>query len=119
VARGIKKTAVPAMPTTIHEAELATDGSGAVYKGNRIDEPTAVAKRKASLDVVVCGSDLATNRTQAREIERQVSPAFVFHNAHPSSGPDALPHFQPAKRPPAGHTFYEGSTRRFKARNQP
>ena len=119
MAKGAKKSAGSVIPTTIHEATLARDGSGSVYKGSQIDEPTAIARRKANRDVVVCGSDLAANRTQAREIEQQVSPAFIFHNAHTSNGPDALPHFQPANRPPAGHTFYEGSTKRFKAKKQP
>jgi hypothetical protein len=102
--------------TTIHEATLATDGSGAVYKEAQIGEPNAVARRQANGDVVVCGADLTMNRAQARAIERQVSPAFVYDNAHTSTGPDALPHFQPAIRPPGGHTFFEGSTKRFKAK---
>jgi hypothetical protein len=101
--------------TTIHEAKRAADGSGAVFKGAAIDEASAVARRKAGGDVVVCGSDLAANRRQAREIERHASSAFVFHNAHASNGPQALPHFQPATRPPQATRFMKvrrGVTRR-------
>ncbi len=63
--------------TTIHEASLATDGSGAVFKGPQIDEAAAIARGKASGEVVVCGSDLAANRAQAREIEQQANVALV------------------------------------------
>lgn len=119
MATKAKKLTAPLIPTTIHEANLATDGSGAVFKGRQIDTASAINRRRAGKEVVVCGSELALNRAQAKEIEREASPAFVFHHAHPSSGPDALPHFQPAERPPAGHTFYEGSTKRFKAKKQP
>ena len=34
------------------------------------------------------------------------------HGRHRSAGPLSLPHYQPASRPPAGHTFYETSTRK-------
>ena len=119
MAKKVKKPSGSAIPTTIHEATLATDGSGTVYKGTQIDEAAAIARRQAGYDVVVCGSDLAANRNQAREIERRSSPGIVFHNPHTSNGPNALPHFQPAARPPAGHTFYEGATQRFKAKKQP
>ncbi|MGH7201298.1 MAG: hypothetical protein ACREJB_11885 [Planctomycetaceae bacterium] len=29
-----------------------------------------------------------------------------------TAGPQALPHFQPKHRPPAGHTFFETATRK-------
>ena len=119
MAKKVTKPPGAAVPTTIHEASLATDGSGTVYKGSETDEVAAVTRRLDGHDVVVCGSDLAANRTQARAIELQASAAIVFHNAHTSNGPNALPHFQPATRPPTGHTFYEGATQRFKARKQP
>ena len=51
------KPSAPAAPPTIHEATCATDGSGTVYKGKQIDEPTAVARRQAGGEVVVCGGN--------------------------------------------------------------
>ena len=62
------------MPPRIHAALTVFDGSGAVIKGLEIDEPTAIARRKAGLDVVVCGNDLAANYHLAQKIEGAVGP---------------------------------------------
>ena len=111
------RSSTPPAEPLIHEAMCATDGSGTVYKGKLIDEPTAVARRKQGQDVVVCGSDLAANRNLARRIEAQVSARYILEAPHTlTAGSNALPHFQPDPRPPEGHTFYEGATKRFKAR---
>jgi hypothetical protein len=103
------KSAQKPLPV-IHEATIASDGSGAVFKGAIIDESAAVARRKAGLDVVVCGKELAANRALACRIETQASPRYVRHPPHMSAGPMSLPHYQPDPRPPDGHTFYEGVT---------
>src|SRR5437868_3500147 len=112
-----KKPARSAPPPTIHEATCAMDGSGTVYRGIRIDEPAAVARRKAGGDVVVCGDDVAANAKLARTLEAQVSPRYTQEAPHTATaGPNALPHFQPDSRSPAGHTFYEGATQPRKAK---
>jgi hypothetical protein len=75
----------------------------------------AVAERMAGRDVVVCGSDTRANRNLARLIESRRGP-YAPGAPHKKLGPYALPHFQPAPRPPAGHTFYETEKRKA-ARN--
>jgi hypothetical protein len=104
----------PAQPT-IHEAELASGPSGAVEYGAEIDSDMAVTRRRAGGDVVVRGNDLRANRTLARAIESAVGPC-ERQDPHDEAGPNALPHFQPAPRPPEGHTFYE--TQQRKARRK-
>jgi hypothetical protein len=92
---------------TIHEAELASGPSGGVLRGAEIDFDTAVARRQAELDVVVCGDDLKANRRQAEQIESAVGP-FVRSAPHKqAAGPRALPHFQQQEEDHEGHTFYE------------
>ncbi len=114
---GKKKPKPPAAkgPPNIHEATLASGPSGAVEKGAEIDFATAVARRQAGLDVVVCGGGIKANRALARQIETAVGPA-EREEPHDTAGPLALPHFQPATRPPAGHTFYETDSPQRKAR---
>jgi hypothetical protein len=112
------KAAAP-KPPTIHEATCATDGSGTVYKGGPLTEAEAVTRRQGGGDVVVCGDEVAANRNLARQIEAQVSAHVLQHPAHLAAGPNSLPHYQPDPRPPDGHTFYEGATKRYKARKQP
>src|SRR5262245_35844888 len=56
-------------PVTIHEAELASGASGGVIRGAEIDFSTAVARRRAGKNVVVCGDDLKANRRQAEQVE--------------------------------------------------
>ncbi len=109
-------TASAPPPPTIHEATLAGGPSGAVIRGAEIDEATAIAQRQAGLNVVVCGDDIDANREVARRIEAAVGP-YKRQRFHTQTGPRALPHFQPVRRPPAGHTFYETSQR--KARKRP
>jgi len=104
-----------AVPPTIHEAECASGPSGAVEYGAEIDFARAVARRQAGGDVVVRGNNLRANRTLARSIESTVGP-YEREEPHEDAGPQALPHFQPDPRPPAGHTFYE--TQRLKARRK-
>jgi hypothetical protein len=103
-------------PPTIHEASLGSGPSGFVDYGAEIDFAAAVARRQAGLDVVVRGDDISANRRLAREIEAGVGP-YKREGPHKLAGPQALPHYQPDPRPPAGHTFYE--TPRRKARKRP
>jgi hypothetical protein len=113
---------IPAEETsrpTIHEAEPASGPSGAVLRGTEIDFATAVWRRQVGLDVVVCGPNKQANSELAQRIEEAaVSPeAWQQEPPHADAGPQALPHYQPRDRPPAGHTFYE--TERRKARKKP
>lgn len=96
---------VPHLLPEVFEASLGAGGS--VIRGRVITQAQAEARRRAGLDVVVCGPDLATNRRLAGTIERNANGVAKRCPPHPSSGPNALPHYQPDPRPPAGHTFYE------------
>jgi hypothetical protein len=108
----------PPPPPTIHEASLASGGSGAVEYGAQIDEPAAAARRRLGQDVVVRGNDVAANRSLARYIEAQVGPPSKPQFPHTATaGPLALPHFHQQSRSPGGHSFYETATR--KARKKP
>jgi hypothetical protein len=89
-----------------------TSPGGAVTRGHRIKMAEAVSLRKTGRDVVVCGPDESANRQRAETVERTANAEAVHHAPHPNAGPDALWHFQPLTRPPAGHTFYERSTRK-------
>jgi hypothetical protein len=91
---------------TIHEAELASGPSGAILRGAEIDQDAAVARRRSGENVVVCGDDTDANRRLAQSIESAVGPCRRSE-PHQKAGPQALPHYQPDPRPPAGHTFYE------------
>jgi hypothetical protein len=94
-------------PATIHAAELASGASGGVLRGAEISFATAVARRQAGKNVVVCGDDLKANRRQAEQIETAVGP-YVRSSPHrQSAGPRALPHFQQQQADHEGHTFYE------------
>jgi hypothetical protein len=98
----------------IHAATIAADGSGAVIKAEEIDETMAVTRRRAGLDIVVCGSDLRTNHDQAQEIETKVG-RWKRHIPHRQrAGDKALPHFQQMTPPPDGHSFYETPSRKAK-----
>jgi hypothetical protein len=63
------------VPPKIHEATLAGGPSGAVLKGPEIDFATAVSRRRAGQDVVVCGDEVSANRRLALAIESAVGPA--------------------------------------------
>lgn len=97
----------PSAAVQIHEATRTGDLSGAVIKGMEIDRTAAVARRKAGLDVVVCGQDLVMNRQTALEIEQKVGPWLRQQSHTRSAGPHSLPHFQQRFPPPFGHCFYE------------
>ena len=64
------------------------------------------ARRRAGLDIVVCGDDTMQNCGLAKRIEDQVGPN-KHGGPHPNAGLFALPHWQPVRRPPDGHSFYE------------
>jgi hypothetical protein len=88
-----------------------------VFKGAEIDQATAVARRAAGLDIVVCGDDINTNRSLAQAIEAAVGPYQRGAPHLSTAGPNALPHYQQSQPPPVGHSFYE--TDRRKARKGP
>ncbi len=120
VSMAAKKKSKPAVvhpPPTIHEATLASGPSGAVLKGAEIDLATAIARRQAGQNVVVCGNSLKANRALAWKIETTVGEA-KRQEPHKSAGPGALPHYQQAEPPPKGHTFYETAHPQRKARKQ-
>ena len=114
-------TTSPVPPTPqaarIYEAECASGPSGAVLRGAEIDVATAVARRRAEHDVVVCGNDLNANRDLAGRIEATVGPRSRPQAPEAKAGPLALPHFHQLSRSPKGHTFYE--TARLKTRKKP
>lgn len=119
MAEGTDATAEPSSPPpppSIHEAELASGPSGAVEYGAEIDFGAAVARRRTGGNVVIRGDDVDANRRLAGQIEAAVGPCRRG-DPHRSAGPHALPHYQPHRRPPDGHTFYETSRR--KARKAP
>jgi hypothetical protein len=62
----------------------------------------------------VCGKDLAANRDLAKTIEHAANGTYKRCPPHANAGADALPHYQPNSRPPAGHTFYETTNRKSK-----
>ncbi len=104
-------------PPTIHEAELAGGPSGGVWYGVESDFDTAVARRKAELDVVVRGEDGDENRRLAYRIEAAVGAPSRPQPPERRAGPLALPHFHQNNRNPKGHLFYETGQR--KARKRP
>ncbi|MCI0455349.1 MAG: hypothetical protein L0Z62_00015 [Gemmataceae bacterium] len=107
-------TATPATPPSapaspeIYEATRATDGSEAVDRGKKLTRAEAEKRRRAGLDIVVCGPDEGANWQLARESEKAVSPAGQKPKAHgPHLGPASLPHWQQGGGSPPGHSFYE------------
>jgi hypothetical protein len=108
---GLAPPVVAGAAVSIHAAECATDGTGAVeFDAAGLTEAQAVNLRKRSLDIVVCGTDRKANRRQAQTVEAQVGP-YNFHLSHARAGRYALPHFHQQDRPPGpgpdGHCFYE------------
>jgi hypothetical protein len=79
--------------------------------------PLEIAFRAAGNDIVICDGSMADNRKLAKEIEESVVGAGNAKEDPPhmiSAGPDALPHFQPKVRPPAGHSFFETNMQKAK-----
>ena len=122
VADGGNQAITPPSAVKIHEATRAVDASGAVIKGAPIDLAAAVARRKAGLDVVVCGQDLMMNRQTALEIEQAVGPWLRQQSHTHSAGPHSLPHFsnvsrhrsdiaftRPLKRKPENELLHAGT----------
>lgn len=108
----------PAAPTsTIHEAELVPGPSGGVQYGIEIDFDSAVARRRAGMDVIVRGGDGDANRRLAYSIEAAVGPPSRPQPPERRAGPLALPHFHQNSRDPKGPLFYETGQR--KARKRP
>jgi hypothetical protein len=111
-----KKKAVPApspqpvASPTIHEATLGA--AGAVIKGAQITQTQVESRRQNGLDVVVCGPTLGPNSALAQQIGANANGHWKRCPPHASAGPNALPHYQPDPRPPAGHTFYETPIRK-------
>ena len=97
---------LPSPPSPrIYEASLGANG--AVVKGQPITQAQAEARRQSGEDVLVGGGSIDANRSLARTIEQNANGAYKRCPPHAQAGPNALPHFQPFPRPPAGHTFYE------------
>lgn len=80
---------------------------GKVIRGREISEVEAIAEYAAGNDVVVCGDDVKVNRFVAQSLANAVGPNKRHVPHAKQAGPYALPHFQPASRPPDGHLFYE------------
>jgi hypothetical protein len=103
------KSAIDTSPK-IHEATRGNSGS--VRKGKEITQDEAEARRKAGLDVVVCGPSLTANRNLAGQIE--INAHGKAKRCPPQAGPRSLPYWQPDPRIPEdnGHTFYETDQRK-------
>jgi hypothetical protein len=111
--------AAAAPQPTVHEAALASGPSGAVIRGPEIDFATAVLRRRAGLDIVVCGDDLDANRRVAYAVESSVGPVTRPQKPHANAGPASLPHFHQKSGRPGGHCFYETAHPPKKARRSP
>ena len=107
-------SAAPAPPPPqIYEATRATDGAEALDRGALLTRQQAEDRRRAGLDVVVCGPSTPANCQLARAIEDAVTPA-TSHSIHhgPHLGPLPLPHWQQLRGvPPPGHSFDETHVR--------
>lgn len=110
-------TSPPAPAPTIYEADLASGPSGGVWRGAEIDFDSAVARRQAGLDVVVCGEDGDATRRLASRIESAVGPPSRPQPPERRAGPLALPHFHQRSREPKGHLFYETEHRKARKRS--
>ncbi len=100
--------AAPPPPPTIHEA---TRVPGGVRRGAALSPAQADARRRAGLDVVVCGQDTSANCLVARGIEAAVGACY-HDGPHAAGELQALPHWQQRTPPPHGHTFYETHVRK-------
>jgi hypothetical protein len=107
------KATQPQAPAAPAIFEATFGPAGAVVRIQPpITQAQAEALRQIGQDVVVCGPNLGVNRTQAYWIEHNANGNCKRCPPHVNSaGPNALPHYQPDPRPPAGHTFYETTNR--------
>jgi hypothetical protein len=71
-----------------------------------LTQAAAEARRRAGLDIVVCGDDTPANCALARSIEATAGPC-EHDGPHHRAGLFSLPHWQQKTRPPDGHSFYE------------
>ncbi len=110
MAKAREKADEAPLQPRIFEASLGA--GGAVIRGSAITQAQAEARRKSGLDIVVCGATLTLNRSLAGAIETGANGRAKRCPPHASSGPNALPHFQPDPRPPGGHAFYETPNRK-------
>jgi hypothetical protein len=112
-----KKETPPAKPLPPVEPQIfaaSLGPNGAVIKGAAITQAEAVVLRKKGDNVVVCGPNLAANKSLAKTIEANANGRWIPHRPHASAGRNALPHVQPDPGPPGGHTFYETPNRKAK-----
>ena len=100
------------MAVSIHSATLGSTGE--VRRGRVVNDAQAIVERQEGRDVVVCGADLAINRSTAERIETSANGVSKRCPPHINAGPNALPHYQPKSRPPTGHTIYETDKRKAK-----
>lgn len=96
-------------PSGVYEASLSPNG--AVIRGKKLTMKEAEENRKKGYDVVVCGTDVKSNRQRAEMIEASANGKVRHCGPHPNAGMHALWHFQPDPRGPKGHTFYESPGR--------
>jgi hypothetical protein len=97
-------TTLAATPSlTIHEATRVVGG---VRRGALLTFTQAVARRRAGLDIVVCGDNPFANCKEAQQIETTVGPCY-HDGPHAAGGLQALPHWQQRSGIPEGHSFYE------------
>jgi hypothetical protein len=101
---------------TVHNAQRATDGSGAVEWWDDLDDRQAVARRRSGLDIVVRGEDKRENSAKAKAIEAAVG-FWKCHAPHAREGPFALPHYQQDRPRPEGHSFYEVDNRKARKKS--
>lgn len=105
-------TSAETAPTEPRIYEAALGSRGSVIKGRPITRMAAEIMRRAGRDIVVCGPDKNANGRLAFAIENSANVDVVRHRPHTGCGPNALPHWQPASRPPEGHSFYETPNRK-------
>jgi hypothetical protein len=84
----------------------ATRVAGGVRRGALLTLAQAEARRRAGLDIVVCGNDAFANCNEARRIETVVGSCY-HDGPHAAGGLHALPHWQQRSGMPVGHSFYE------------
>src|SRR5437773_11571996 len=101
-AEPVTPTSTDPLKPTIHEAELESGPSGRVLRAAEIDFDTAVARRRAGRNIVVCGDETAANRRLAGQIEAVVGLCVRADPHVGHAGKFALPHYQQTRRAPPG-----------------